>query len=238
VFAGRSGYIGFGGHQGVYLTGVGAEPAAGGSMTVIAEIGDQPPGAPEPFGSFDRVAVSGDFVYFLGYWGHPFAPSGAGIYAWSGGELLKVIDTNDILDGRTVLALRMNHRGVDGNQVVFRAQSPPDFTYSIQVATITGATSVEASNGPWSSVTVSPNPFRGSTRIDPGPARSGLVDVRVYDVAGRHVATILEGRRAPGAGGLVWDGRAADGAAAPSGVYFIRLRTDDESIDRRVVKVR
>lgn len=50
------------------------------------------------------------------------------------------------------------------------------------------------------------------------------VDVAVFDVAGRRVAGVTRGAEAAGVHEYAWDGRAADGSRAPSGVYLARAR--------------
>ncbi|MFN0152246.1 MAG: endo-beta-N-acetylglucosaminidase [bacterium] len=68
-----------------------------------------------------------------------------------------------------------------------------------------------------------PNPFRPPTHIRfrlPAPAR---VTLSVYDVSGRRVADLLKGQLASGEHFAAWDGRGADGRAAPAGVYVYRL---------------
>jgi hypothetical protein len=60
-------------------------------------------------------------------------------------------------------------------------------------------------------------------RIHVSLARSTVVDVRIFDVAGRHVRTLVREQRLPsGAHVIDWDGRADDGRALPSGIYFTR----------------
>ena len=46
--------------------------------------------------------------------------------------------------------------------------------------------------------------------------------MEIYDVAGRAIHTLVEGRRAAGDHELAWDGTSRFGKA-PSGVYFARL---------------
>jgi hypothetical protein len=80
-----------------------------------------------------------------------------------------------------------------------------------------------------------PNPFNPSTTIPFTLAREGRVELRVVDVAGRVIATLLEERRAAGAHEAHWDGRDARGVAVSSGVYFAQLRTDDATDRRKLV---
>jgi hypothetical protein len=58
------------------------------------------------------------------------------------------------------------------------------------------------------------------------------IAVEVWNLAGRRVRTLQ------GNGVVVWDGFSDDGREVASGVYFLRLRTDDEEEKRRVAVVR
>jgi len=72
-----------------------------------------------------------------------------------------------------------------------------------------------------------PNPFR------PGLALSlrytlpsaGHASIRVYDLGGRLVATLLDGRAEPGDHALLWDGCSRAGELLGPGVYLVRLLT-------------
>ncbi|HEX7878828.1 MAG TPA: multicopper oxidase domain-containing protein, partial [Candidatus Eisenbacteria bacterium] len=71
-----------------------------------------------------------------------------------------------------------------------------------------------------------PNPMTGVTRIAYEVPREAFVSLRLFDVAGRQVATLDEGIRAAGRHVVVWEGRATDGARLASGLYFYRLTVD------------
>jgi pectin methylesterase-like acyl-CoA thioesterase len=66
-----------------------------------------------------------------------------------------------------------------------------------------------------------PNPFNPSTMISYDLPRSSTVSLRVYDLFGREVATLVDGARAAGRHQEIFDGR-----GLASGVYFARLKTD------------
>jgi hypothetical protein len=68
-----------------------------------------------------------------------------------------------------------------------------------------------------------PNPFNPETTIPFTLARSGHVTLRIFDVAGHEVATLVDEARPAGHYISRWNGRSARGATAPSGIYFIRL---------------
>ncbi len=82
-----------------------------------------------------------------------------------------------------------------------------------------------------------PNPARGPVRITLAMARPGRVDVGVFDVLGRRVATIADGVRPSGAYTLTWDGRDARGGLAAPGAYLVRAHAGDMVVTRRVVRI-
>jgi hypothetical protein len=85
-----------------------------------------------------------------------------------------------------------------------------------------------------------PSPFRfgESTMLSFSIPSAGPVTARVYDVAGRRVATILDQRMEAGAHRIQWNGRAESGGAVPAGVYFVRLVTPEGERTRRAVLLR
>ena len=83
-----------------------------------------------------------------------------------------------------------------------------------------------------------PNPFNPSTTIAFSVAAPGRVTLRVYDVSGRLVRTLLDGTMPAGRHEARWDGRTDRGAAAASGVYFCRLATPLSTKTQRIVLLR
>ena len=84
-----------------------------------------------------------------------------------------------------------------------------------------------------------PNPFRAEAEVEFTLASAGRADLRVYDVLGREVRSLLRGERlAAGPQRASWDGRRNDGGAAGAGVYFVRLELAGRSWTRAVVRVR
>ncbi|MFH1690063.1 MAG: FlgD immunoglobulin-like domain containing protein [Candidatus Eisenbacteria bacterium] len=71
-----------------------------------------------------------------------------------------------------------------------------------------------------------PNPFNPRTTLRYSVASPGRVRVRVYDLAGRVVRTLVDEDVEPGEYGLSWDGTTNAGERAASGVYFVRMETD------------
>jgi YVTN family beta-propeller protein len=74
-----------------------------------------------------------------------------------------------------------------------------------------------------------PNPFNPKTTIEFYMPERGAIELAVYDVSGRRVALLEHGTMGAGEHRAEWDGRCSDGSAAATGVYFMRLRTQDGS---------
>ena len=68
-----------------------------------------------------------------------------------------------------------------------------------------------------------PNPFNPTTTIKLQIPSLQLVSLKVYDVLGREVATVVEQELPAGTYTVTWDGRNSSGALAGTGVYFYRL---------------
>ncbi len=83
-----------------------------------------------------------------------------------------------------------------------------------------------------------PNPFNPSTKISFALPARGLVDLRVFDVRGALVRTLVAGELEPGFHDYAWEGRSDDGVQVPSGVYFYRLRTATGDITRSMTLVK
>ncbi len=90
-----------------------------------------------------------------------------------------------------------------------------------------------------------PNPFNPTTRIgfslapDAGKLTGTwagtemYATLKVYDVTGTEIATLLEGRRGPGTHSIVWDA-----SGTPTGVYFYRLTAGGWSVAKRMLLLR
>jgi hypothetical protein len=71
-----------------------------------------------------------------------------------------------------------------------------------------------------------PNPFNPSTIIRYDIAEPCDVSVRIYDVRGALVKTLMHGIKKPGRYEIVWDGSTDSGTAASSGIFFCLMKTD------------
>jgi flagellar hook assembly protein FlgD len=66
-------------------------------------------------------------------------------------------------------------------------------------------------------------------------AADGPVRIRVYDVAGRLVTTLVDEWRTTGEHSIVWDGNSTAGGEVSAGVYFVALESADGVRTAKVV---
>jgi hypothetical protein len=75
-----------------------------------------------------------------------------------------------------------------------------------------------------------PNPVSDVSRLDFSLDDAGPVSIRVYDVAGRLVKTVLESSRPQG-----WSHTDLAATNLASGVYFLKMETRAGSLTRKFV---
>jgi hypothetical protein len=81
-----------------------------------------------------------------------------------------------------------------------------------------------------------PNPASNASAISLSLRDAGTVEVAVYDVRGRRVATLYHGSVPAGTLELVWKGEDSKGRRLASGVYWIRADAGGETFTRRIVR--
>jgi fibronectin type 3 domain-containing protein len=125
------------------------------------------------------------------------------------------------------------------------ADVSPGTTYWYRLGAVDG-------QGEWMSHTVSisvpsvslklnqnvPNPFNPTTLISFAVPSRSTVTLRVYDVQGRHVKTLLDDVVDAGVKNVVWDGTDERGNRVGSGVYFYQLKTANKLLTKRMVRLK
>ncbi|MBD3179659.1 MAG: T9SS type A sorting domain-containing protein, partial [Candidatus Latescibacteria bacterium] len=83
-----------------------------------------------------------------------------------------------------------------------------------------------------------PNPFNPVTSIRFSIPEEGRVNISVFDIRGRLVATLADGEFPAGSHTVSWDGRNLYGSEVSSGVYLYRLATGKKNLTRKMVMIR
>ena len=113
--------------------------------------------------------------------------------------------------------------------------------YVIAIYDSTNVTGVDPASAPQHAMlqAAMPNPFAARTVLVYDLPRQGRVVLRVYDVSGRLVRSLVSGEvQEAGHHSIEWDGRDGAGAPTGAGLYFGRLETGGAADTRRLVRVR
>jgi hypothetical protein len=83
-----------------------------------------------------------------------------------------------------------------------------------------------------------PNPFNPATTINYSLEQDVKVSLRIYDVLGRHVRTLVDDVQPVGEKAVVWDGTDDVGRHVSSGVYMYVLNSGDEVQSQKMLLTR
>jgi len=83
-----------------------------------------------------------------------------------------------------------------------------------------------------------PNPFNPITRIDYRISEDTGVVLKIYDVNGKEIKTLIDNVLTEGAHHTYWDGKDHEGRPVASGVYFYRLAAGDITKTKKMVLLR
>lgn len=85
-----------------------------------------------------------------------------------------------------------------------------------------------------------PNPFNPSTviRFSVRELEGANVTLKIYDLHGRLVRTLVDGMKAKGNHVIQWDGRNDRGIRASSGIYLMRLNAGSTSSVRKMILIK
>jgi hypothetical protein len=211
---------------GVAIQGNYAYVGAGGNTMNIIDISD--PAAPVLVGSAGMagsawgVAVSGDYAYVAN--------------AEYGVRVFNVDDrTSPVQVGRYDTADQVR-RLVLQDGLIFAT----DWQDGIWILGMDPALGVDDDTPPagFALHPCAPNPFNPHTTISYSIPQASQVDLNVYDLAGRHLCTLVSEHVNAGDHVIQWDGRDDAGNQVASGVYLYRLRAGDLVETRSMVLVK
>jgi hypothetical protein len=107
---------------------------------------------------------------------------------------------------------------------------------TVSTPTPTAVPDVEAPVG--RGLRIQPNPVIGVAEIRFDLKQASDVELGIYDLQGRRVASLLEGTLSPGPKVLRWDGRGLSGTRVGAGIYLVRFVSDGLAVVRRIVVVK
>ena len=83
-----------------------------------------------------------------------------------------------------------------------------------------------------------PNPFNPTTVIDYQVLNSELVTIKVYDLLGKEIKTLVNEEKKSGIYSAVWNGKDNIGNEVPSGIYFYVIRAGNFEQVKKMVLLR
>jgi hypothetical protein len=126
----------------------------------------------------------------------------------------------------------------------FEYQFTQSSTHIVKVAVTDGITSVEqtwtvsvpvANDDPSVTPFVTklypnyPNPFNPETTIQYSLETPGWVDISIYNIGGQLIRELKRGNENSGRHSLIWNGRDNDDNAVATGLYYVRMRTNNST---------
>ena len=83
-----------------------------------------------------------------------------------------------------------------------------------------------------------PNPFNPTTTIAYSLPNDGMIELRVYNIKGQLVKTLVSGEQLAGSYETVWNGKDNNGKNVSSGIYFYKLSTRDDTIMKKILMLK
>ena len=85
---------------------------------------------------------------------------------------------------------------------------------------------------------VQPNPFNPNTYLKFKLTKIAKINIRIYDLQGNLIKSLFEGSKIVGEHQVLWDGKNWNGNLVPSGVYVIRLETDNWAREMKAIIIK
>ena len=82
---------------------------------------------------------------------------------------------------------------------------------------------------------VYPNPFNPETNIEYTLENESPVDISIYNIKGQKIKTLVDGSVSSGYHNIVWHGDTDYGSSVSSGVYFVKMQTENQVYTKKVV---
>ena len=83
-----------------------------------------------------------------------------------------------------------------------------------------------------------PNPFNATCAVPFTMLEDGDVRIRIFDIAGRSIATLIDDEISAGEHSVIWDGKDEFGRDMPGGIYLCRMEAGSFSANRRMLLVK
>ena len=83
-----------------------------------------------------------------------------------------------------------------------------------------------------------PNPFNPETTISFNISEPSIINLKIYNVNGQLIRTLVEGHKSAGFHTVKWNGKDALNKQIPSGIYFYQLKNESVTLTKRMILVK
>ncbi|GAF80334.1 unnamed protein product, partial [marine sediment metagenome] len=83
-----------------------------------------------------------------------------------------------------------------------------------------------------------PNPFNSNTTIEYDLKKSTRVEIKIFDILGKEVITLVNNIESPGRKSIIWNGTDQNGNLVSTGVYFYNLVIDEATFTKKMLLIK
>jgi hypothetical protein len=182
-----------------------------------------------------KTDTNGDTLWTKPYFGYSVQQTTDGGYIIAGGNaIIKTDDNGDTLWTKSFQGVGNSiQQTSDGGYIVAGSQNRDVLLIKIAPDITSIDDNQPVSVNDYQLHQNYPNPFNPSTTIEFSLPQSGFVTLKIYNILGEKVATLVSDRLSPGSYSYVWDA-----SELTSGVYLYRLQAADYIETRKMVLTR
>jgi hypothetical protein len=112
----------------------------------------------------------------------------------------------------------------------------PNFTTGNLERMVGSNIGIEEKNMPEQKTTsLYPNPFYNNVNIKYSLSNPGHVSLKIYDITGNLVRTLVNNSQPTGNHTMLWDGKNTNGTKVPAGIYFYELKTPTNNLMNKII---
>ncbi|MDD5530509.1 MAG: FlgD immunoglobulin-like domain containing protein [bacterium] len=116
------------------------------------------------------------------------------------------------------------------------SETNPNFTTGTLERMISSNIGIEEKNtSAQKTVSLYPNPSYNNVNIKYSLPKCGNVSLKIYDITGNLVRTLVDNSQSVGEHTTLWNGKNTNGTKVPAGIYFYELNTTTDKIRNKII---
>lgn len=148
------------------------------------------------------------------------------------GAVLRKQNTHSLTTTASPVCVILNQGGVKSSSLAYWGFGPANVYFNAENLTV-GINNISEIADSYELKQNYPNPFNPSTNINFSIPKAGIVTLKIFDISGREVATLVNQNMTPGTYNVDFDG-----SKLSSGAYFYRLETGSFAETKKMLLVK